>query len=166
MEVYTNTTKQLNYLSGNRAVMTIAELPDTSFNIRNFQLPSIQLPSAEHPSPYFNRPEYGDKVLWESLEVEFIVLEDMSNWLQAYSWINMVGSPRERTKEFAKTPFKYSDATVTLYSSHGNPIVRYKFIECVPTVLGGVQFTEELQETSTVTSYLTMEYLRYDIEVL
>jgi hypothetical protein len=159
-------TKQLNYLSGNRAVLNIAELPDTSFNIQNFSLPSLQLPAATHNSPYFDRPEYGDKIAWESLEAEFIVLEDMSNWLQAYNWINSVGSPRDRTKEFAKAPFKYSDATVTLYSSHNNPLVRFKFIECVPTVLGGVRFNEVISETTTVTSFLTMEYLRYDVEVV
>ena len=166
MQVNTNITKQLNYLSGNRAVMQIASLPDTSFNIKNFQIPTMTLPSADHSSPYFERPEVGDKITYEALDVEFIVLEDISNWLQAYSWVNYIGSPRERKQEYAKTPFIYSDATVTVYSSHNNPLVRVKFIECVPVALGGIQFNEEIMETSTVTSYLTMEYLRYDIEIV
>lgn len=166
MNIDSNITKQLNYLSGNRAVMQISQLPDTSFNIKNFQIPTIQLPSADHPSPYFDRPDVGDKLSYEALDVEFVVLEDLSNWIQAYSWINYIGSPRDRKKEYDKTPFIYSDATVTVYSSHNNPLVRVKFIECVPVVLGGIQFNEEIMETSTVTSFLTMEYLRYDVELV
>jgi hypothetical protein len=166
MEQNQGTNQHLNYLSGNRSVLTINELPDTSFTIVGFPLPGLQLPAPEHPSPYFQRPEFGETLLFESLDVDFIVMEDLSNWLEIYSWMNHLGAPRDKSKEHKGRPFTYSDATVTVYSSHNNPLIRVHFKDCVPVALGNIAFTEDIQETTTVQSFMTMQYWRYDVELV
>ena len=157
------TNPHLNYLSGNRAVLTIHELPNTSFTLVNFQLPGLNLPAPTQPSPYFERPEYGETLLFESLNVDFLVMEDLSNWIELYKWMNTLGSPRDKHLEFKPRKFTYSEATVTIYSSHNNPLLRVNFLECVPTALGGIQFDEGIQETSVVRSFLNLQYWRYDL---
>jgi hypothetical protein len=156
--------QHLNYLSGNRAVLTIHELPDTSFTLVDFQIPGLQLPPPEHASPYFQRPEYGETLLYEALDLDFIVMENLSNWLEIHDWMNHLGAPRDKAKEHKGRPFTYSDATVTVYSSHNNPLLRVHFRECVPASLGHIAFSESIQETTTVQSFLTLQYWRYDIE--
>jgi hypothetical protein len=43
-------------------------------------------------------------------------------------------------------------------------MLRFTFIGLTPVSLGGVEFTEDLQETTATTSSMTFAYERYDIE--
>ena len=55
-------SSNLNYLSGNRAVLTLPKLTDTTFTINNFKLPGISLPAAIQETPFAAVPHMGDKV--------------------------------------------------------------------------------------------------------
>jgi hypothetical protein len=157
--------KFLNYLSGNRCVFTIPDLTSTSFTINGFELPSITLPAAPQATPLIRVPVYGETLTYQELTLDFLVMENLENWLEFHTWIRSLGFPEE-SKEFKNRKFDKIDGYATIYSSHNNPIIRFKFLNLVPIQLGGILFTEAIQETTAVVSSITMEYERYDVEII
>lgn len=155
--------KFLNYLSGNRCVFTMPDLTSTSFTINGFELPPISLPPAIQPSPLIMMPTHGETLTYDDLTLEFLVMESLENWLELHSWIRALGFP-EKSQEFKNRTLTNIDGYATIYSSHNNPIIRFKFINVIPIQLGGITFSESIDETTTVMSSITLSYERYDIE--
>lgn len=160
-----STTDNLNYLSGNRAVLTIPGLTDTNYTLQSFPLPDIFLPAARIESPFAVQPFMGDKVEYEPLKVSFIVNENLSNWLELHNWLRNLGAPEDK-KEFRNKTLEFQDVLITVYNSHNNPILGFKFIDCVPTRLQGIDFTETISETEHKVVTFELEYQRYDISFI
>lgn len=151
----------LNYTTKNRAVLNFPALPNMSMTLKGIPLPGIELPPVETPSPFFQKKHAGDKVFYETLNVVFIVDELLTNWLEIYNWIIGLGAPEDKVQYRGK-PHHELDAYMTIYSSHNNPILKVKFLECVPTSLGGLPYEEDVSETEPVETTATFEYLRYE----
>ncbi len=154
----------LNYLSGNRAVFTIPELSETSFTVNGFELPAISLPNAFQATQNIMKPVAGETLEFSELTINFLVMENLSNWREIYDWMRALGAPFSKKAEYLKGHPRWADAFVTIYSAKNNPIMRVKFIDAVPVNLGAITFSEEIQETTTLTCSVTFAYERYDIE--
>lgn len=151
----------LNYVSKNRGKLVIPALSNTTFNMRDFDLPGIDLPPVLTPSPFYDKKLYGDKVEFEPLVCTFLVDEEISNWLEIFNWMIGLGAPEDKV-QYRERTLTELDAYITIYSSHNNPIHRIRFLECTPVALSGVTFEEGISETTTIEATLTMEYLRYE----
>lgn len=158
-----NNTNLLNDLARNRAVATIPNMKDTSFTLVNFQLPGMSLPAARQPTPFTDKPQPGEKIMFDPITLEFIVTENLENWLEVQQWFYSLGAPISK-QQFKDRPFTFQDISVTIFSSHNNPILRIKFIGCVPTSLEGVQLTTTETEPGTIVSSFTVEYDYFEVE--
>jgi hypothetical protein len=154
----------LNYLSGNRAVFTIPELSDLSFTVNNFELPGVTLPAAYQATQNISKPVAGETLEYTDLNISFIVMENLSNWLEIHNWMRALGAPFSKQAEYLKDYPRWADGYVTVYSAKNNPLLRVKFIDVVPVALGTLSFSEEIQETTTMTCSVTFSYERYDLE--
>lgn len=155
----------LNLLTNSRAELRISALPNVTYTLTEYPLPGVELPTAKLPSPFVDFPIHGDKPVYDPLLLTFIVTENLENWLEAHSWIRALAYPKEYP-EYANRKIDSVDASLVIYSSHNNPVLRVTFIGCVPTRLGDIDFTTRASDTDNVTSTLMLEYARYDIEVL
>lgn len=152
----------LNYLTKNRATFTIPALNNLTLTIKSFQLPGISLPPVETPSPFFQKHHAGDKVLFDTLNLVFQVDEQLVSWLEVFKWIIGLGAPVDKVQYREKEHFEL-DGYLTIYSSHNNPIVRFKFLECIPTDLSPLDFEEGVTDTEHMDASVAIEYLRYEI---
>ena len=139
----------LNKLARNRSTLEIAMFPNTSFTLSNYSVPGMSLFPAQQSSPFFDKPVYGDKLHYDDLICEFIVNEDLSNYLE---------------EKIHPMPMTYTDATMTIYTSHNNPFMRVQFLDVIPVQIGELQFSENTNETEEVTCMVVFKYQRYDIE--
>lgn len=155
------TNVALNYLSKNRAVVTIPALRNLSITLKNWSLPGISLPPIEVPSPFYQKKFAGDKVLYETFQASFLVDSELKNWLSIYYWMIGLGAPEDKS-QYREKILDELDLYLTVYSAKNNPIVKFKFIESIPTYLGRIDFTEDITETTPVESYFTLEYLRFE----
>lgn len=154
------TTSLLNYLSANRLVMDINNLPNLSFTIQSHNLPGLELPAPKQPTPIVDIPQMGDKIKNEPLQVTFIVTEGLENWLEIRDWMTSNASQRERVGR--SIPFGAVPVTITAYDSSNNSIGQFTFIGCVPTVLSGIDTTTKIDMTTELSANLTMEFERFD----
>lgn len=151
----------LNKLAKNRSTLEIAMFPNTSFTLSNYSVPGMSLFPAQQSSPFFDKPVYGDKLHYDDLICEFIVNEDLSNYLEMHDWMKNMAHPEEKIHPM---PMTYTDATMTIYTSHNNPYMRVQFLDIIPVQIGELQFSENTTETEEVTCMVVFKYQRYDIE--
>lgn len=151
-----------NYLTATRASFELSEMPNTSFTVTRWNLPGINTGAPRQPTPFVDIPLRGDKLVFEPLTIEFIVVEDLVNWTSIYDWLVGITAPR-RGKEFVNKPHEYMDGSITVYSSHNNKFMVVQFKHLVPISLSEIQFTSEDTETQYVKASATFMYQDFDI---
>lgn len=152
----------LNFLSANRAVLTIPSLPETSYSLNKFKIPGLSLPAAVSQTPFRFEPFVGDKLQYDDLECTFIVTANLSNWLELYSWLRGISAPSDKS-QFRNKDIEYEDLFITVFSSQNNPILKIVFENAVITQLEGIDFDESITETTTRTCDITFKYSAYEI---
>lgn len=154
--------KNQNYLTATRASFDLSDLPNTSFTVTNWNLPGVSTGAPRQPTPFVDIPVRGDKLVFEPLIVEFIVVEDLSNWNSIYDWLVGITAPR-RGQEFVNKPHEYMDGTITVYTSHNNKFMTFQFKHLVPISLSDITFTTEDNETQYIKATATFMYQDFDI---
>lgn len=153
----------LNKLAKNRSTLEIALFPNTSFTLSNYSIPSVFLSPATQSSPFFDKPIYGDKLYYDDLMCEFLVNEDLSNYLEMHDWMKNTAHPEEKLNPI---PLTYTDAIMTIYTSHNNPFIKIKFLDLIPVQVGSLQLSENTSETEEVSCMIVFKYQRFDIEFI
>lgn len=151
--------QNMNFLTTNRATLQIKGLEDFEFAVTGFTLPSLELPVSPVETMFLTGREAGDKPIYGDVEVEFIIDEDMKNWITVYEWFQ--GLIFQRTS----TP-RNSDGAIIIYSSHNNPIIKIKLYEMIPSYLSAIRFSEDIPVTTPLKAEAHFSILYYDIEKL
>jgi len=173
-----------DYLRPNAFRFTIKDLPNTSFTCQSANLPSISLGFAVQPTPFTDVPRIGDKVNFGEFTIRFLVSEDMSNYLELYTWLIALGFPSNYTQysSFVSTrqnrfPFitnnfgkidtlAYSDGTLTILDSTNNPKTNIIFKDLFPISLEALDFDISTQTLEYFTAIASFKYTTFDVEPL
>lgn len=141
----------VDYIQNSQFRFVITKLPTVEYFITSVNLPQISLSGeAEINTPFKQLSFGGDTVVYEDLVVEFLVDEDLKNWLEINDWIKGIGFPRSREQfstELANSvqlpESIFSDATLVLLTNKNNPNLQVTFENIFPTQLSGLQFTTQ-----------------------
>jgi len=158
----------LNPLSPNGFQFSIQKLPELTYFAQQVALPSINLPNISINTPFSTLQIAGDTLTYESLSIDFLVDENMSNYLAISDWIIAMGFPETydqyiswqnkdsiNISELAKN---YSDATLQILDSSNNPIQTVTFVDIIPTSLGNMTFLSTSSDVNYITCNVTFEY--------
>lgn len=151
----------INPLSPNGFLFSIQKLPALNFFAQEINLPGLTLGAPEFGNPFQLQPLPGESITFDSLNVRFLVDEDMSNYMAIFNWIVALGFPenydqyvtfknadsRGITSELAKN---FSDATMQILGSNNVAVQTVKFIDVFPISLTSLIF----QSTNTDVQYL------------
>ena len=92
----------LDYIHSSQFRFLITKLPTVEYFVTSVNLPQISLSGeAEINTPFKEISLGGDTVIYEDLSVEFLVDEDLKNWLEVYEWIQGIGFPESRGKQYS-----------------------------------------------------------------
>ena len=152
----------INPLANNGFQFTINKLPEISYFSTSVSLPDISLPAVESASSFSHIFETGDTLDYSDFTVEFIVNEDMSNYLAIYNWITGLGFP-ENYDEFNNVvkgdPLnESSDGAVHILSSSNNVIRTILFYDMRPVSLGGWSMNSTSDDVEYITCSATFRY--------
>lgn len=156
-----NTT--LNYLLPSKASLDIMGALPFSINVQSFKIPRMYGFIAEQATPMYQIPLPGNKLVYNLLEVSFLVTEDLSSWLNIHQWIRSIYQP-ERTEEYINKKMYLEQIVLTVYSSANNPIYRVKFIDAFPVKLDEIAFEVGEPTADPVRSKVEFAFRRFDIE--
>ena len=112
-------------------------------------------------------PFIGDKLTYNEMIANIILDEDMKAYTEMHDWMrrildedNVTAIDRFRN---ANLPPAQSDITLSILSSHNNPVVRIKYRDCIPTALTDIQFQSTGGGTEFITFGASFRFTYFDI---
>ena len=143
-----------------------------SFLCQQASIPSINLgdvliPTAGLvPLPREGNIRYGD------LTVEFIVDEDLRNYMEIHNWMRALGTPQyydERAawetkyQDAPSQDVRFSDATLQVLNNNNLANFDVVFKDLFPTELSTLTFDVSRDDNSFMTAEATFKYTLYEI---
>lgn len=149
-----NITGQNRYrlmLTGERFRNNPLELMCTSVTMPGVSSGLISLSSPARPIP-----QPGGSLTYDDLFVNFIVSEDLSEWLYVFNWIKDInyGSCVDAV------PY-YSQIELMILTNKFNPLMSFTFHNAFPYVLGVVDFREDIATIETINTSVTFKFTDY-----
>ena len=136
--------------------------------------------TAVQPTYLKDIPVPGDKVLYDDLNVRFLVDENMENYLSIYKWMTGLGYPEnagqfpQLRKDDIRTNasvsdegdpryFEFSDATLQVLNSNYKPSVLINFKDAFPVSLSTLDFDVTTRDYNYFTAEATFKYTIFNI---
>ena len=169
-----------NYMSPLGFKLVITKTPKVDFLCQSANIPSISMGTAIQPTYLKDIPVPGDKVLYDDLNIRFLVDEKMENYLAIHKWITGLGYQEnlgqydQLRKDDRRTDgrvgddgdpryFEFSDATLQILNSNYKPSVLINFKDAFPISLSTLDFDVTARDYSYFTAEVTFKYTIYNI---
>lgn len=162
----------INPLSSNGYNFSITKLPEVSFFCQEVQLPGMTLPTYDINTPLSVLPFAGEIINYDDLNIQFLVDENMSNYVAIYNWMIGLGFPEDNNQYssfinsqdtgYSRTNREYSDATLTILGSNNNPVKTVKFIDVLPLNLSSMTFQSTSADVNYIVGNATFKISRYE----
>ena len=182
-----------DYASPNQWRINFDRLPLTTWFCTNANIPGITLGEAQYPTPMSDIPISGDKLTFDTLNIQFLVDEELKNYREMWEWLGGLGFPKQHSqfsdvlsesklntvlpgasrmtysnKAGQKTTLtdgaSYSDATMTFYNSKNIAKVEVHFRDIFPTSLSGIDLTTDTSDVEYIRVDASFRYLYYEFK--
>ena len=189
--VNTREPTKLDYASPVQFRFKCSKLPTVEFFCQTANIPGISIGTASMPTGLKDIPIPGDKLTYGSLNVDFMIDENLENYREIHGWLTGLGFPKSHaqfetfinagsdrfptsnatanSREAGKVDdvgfdvgAQYSDATLSILSSKNNPILEVRFRDLYPTSLSGLSYDQQAGDTSYLTGTVAFSYLIYE----
>ena len=97
--VIDRTPSKFDYASPIQFRFKMTKLPNVEFFVQTANIPAIALGETSIETPLKDIPMPGDKVTYSSLDVSFLVDENLNNYKEIHDWITGLGFPQDH-KQF------------------------------------------------------------------
>ena len=158
---------KFDYASPIQFRFKMTKLPNVEFFIQSANIPGISLGETSMPTPLKDISMPGDKLTYQTLEVSFLVDENLNNYKEIHDWIIGLGFPQDHTQfktllgtgadrfpgRIANTAATgtsiaqpvseggiYSDATLTVLNSKNIAKTEIRFQNVFPISLGSLSY--------------------------
>lgn len=158
-----------NYLSTNFFRLEVTRLPTVTYFCQSVSLPALTLTPVEQPTSLGLNPKFiGGKYAYDDLTVNFIVDENMLNWLEVFNWMKDIGTmeklnntiDRKQNMEF------FSDILLVVTNSVYKPKYHIRFKDSFPIALTGIDFNSASSDNEPVMASATFTYTSYSVTAL
>jgi hypothetical protein len=147
-----------------RVTIDASEFANLQFFCTTATVPSLT--QSEVLQGYKNKNAYfpGDTIEYSTLEVTFIVDEELKNYIEMYNWLKTdAGYNTENTKTGPTThQVKFKDITLSILTSKNTINKQVKFSDAFPTSLGELQFTTQDTAVEYITCTVSFRYNRFE----
>ena len=188
--VETRAPDKMDYASPIQFRFKITKLPQVEFFIQTANIPGITLGSTSFETPLKDIAGVGDKVTYQTLDVSFIVDENLNNYKELHDWIIGLGFPKDYTQfqtmqatgadrfpgstrstavTGTNTPQPlseggiYSDATLTVLNSKNIAKTEIRFQNVFPISLGSLSYDVKASDVDYLQVQASFNYMYYEI---
>ena len=155
----------LNPLTSSGFKFSIQKLPDVSYFMQQVSLPSVQLGESIQSSNFVDAPLPGDRMVFDPLEITFIVDSSMANYTSIFNWVQGLGAPENHAQYSsfltASDNKVYSDATLQVLDPLGNSVKSIQFVDVFPVSLSALSFRSDVTDSEHLIATATFRYTLY-----
>ena len=182
---------KLDYASPIQFRFKMTKIPNVEFFVQSANIPGISLGTATVTTPLYDYPVPGDTIQYSTLDISFLVDENLNNYKELHDWISGLGFPKNHT-QFAnlqatgadrfpgstassvatgskRTPAPlaeggiYSDATLTVLNSKNIAKTEIRFQNVYPISLGSLSYDIKASDVDYLQVQASFNYMYYDI---
>lgn len=165
--------------SGNFKLL-IEKLPTVEYYVRSVNIPGVSFTEATLGTKVGLKAYFpGDTIAFGTLDVEFLVDEDLQNFKEVYDWMDAIVPIKDVTDysnyvSTVKTDGgrmsaidndlnQYSDITLVINTNKNVANKFFRFYDCFPLSLDGLSFAAG-SDMDAVTSKVSFRFSYYDIK--
>jgi hypothetical protein len=140
-------------------------IPNVVFFVQNVTIPGISSESIPVPSPTNPFFAQGDRVQYETLNITFIIDEEMKNYEEIYNWIHGYAFPQDNSqyREIVKKQQLKSDISLTILNSTKKKSLEFQFVDCFPLSLESVNLSTTQTDLEYPQCSVSFQYDYYKI---
>jgi len=152
-----------NHLLNNSFKFSIDRIPYVTYFCQKANIPSLDFGFVEQPTKFGTKLQLsGTLYEFSTLEVSFIVDENMKNWLEIFDWMKSLGSMEDFNAN-VPTAQHQTDAEMIILSSAYRPLLSVQYKGVFPINLSGIDFDSAVADPEPVLATTTFQYRSYDI---
>ena len=161
-----------NFLSPIGFLFLLDKAKKVSFLCQKVNIPTIDLGKVDIPTPSLIPIPREGNVRYGELTLEFIVDEDLRNYMEIHNWIRALGTPqsydeRKDWKDKFQTEIsqdvRFSDATLQVLNNNNLANFDVVFKDLFPVSLSTLSFDAAQNDNDFVIASVTFEYTLYEI---
>lgn len=139
--------------------------------VQDISLPGVSAGQPIQPTFLADIPHIGDKLQYDSVDLTFLVQENMENYKQLYNWFLRIADPNAmplgphgtnpslRTKDRSKL---YCDISIHVLNNNSNVASTIYLVDAFPITLSPLQFSTMNEDVLTANCVFAYSYLRFD----
>ena len=167
-----NQIENRNFLSPIGFKFTIAKDNKIDFFSNTARIPGINLGVALQPTPLKMLDVPGDILQYEDFVLDFLVDENLENYLLIHNWLTGLGFPEKQTQfdqlirdqdNLEDRKLQFSDGTLSILNSNYREIAKVRFRDLFPTSLTSLDFNATDTDINYFTAQVSFKYTIYDI---
>jgi len=158
--------------------VTFERLQGLTYFCQSANLPGLSLTEIPIPTPFVDLYVPGEKLVYDTFNLTFLVDEDLRSWTEIHDWIRGITFPTDfkeyvdlakqssgasMRRSIGSKP-QYSDASMSIYTNKNNVNFRIKLYEVFPTSLSTIVFSTGDTAENIVTADATFRFTYYDYE--
>ena len=169
-----------NYLSSTGFKFVLNRAPKTAFLTNKANIPGITLGVAEH-SQYLTNPipVPGDTMQFGDFDLEFLIDEDLTNYMEIQNWMRGLGFPEtlQQIYDFQNDEQSYynpngtrnndmnlySDGTLFILNSNDIPMFNIVYRRMFPYRLTTLEYDATNTSEEYFTATVSFKYMMYNI---
>lgn len=163
----------INPLSPTGFRFTVAKIPEVEFFCQEVNLPDITLGESLVNTPLSKMYVPGEMLDFGTLDIQFLIDENLSNFRAIKNWLVALGFPEDhtqytnyinqdqinRTSELARS---MSEATLSILTNNSNENKIVVFKNVFPINLGGLQFTATDPDVNYLVGRASFRFTYYE----
>ena len=165
-------------LQPNKFTLNLSRAPNLQYFCQTVTLPGLSTSEIPVQNPFVELYAPGEKAIYDTLNVTFLVDAEMTAWLEIHDWLRAMTFPTDyeeyrnlgllnkfTTASNSKSP-QYTDGAVTILSAANKPYFRINFIDMFPISLGGFMMSATDTPETIITSDATFRFTYFNVEKL
>ena len=135
-----NQPENLNQLNVISFQTNFLRMPMVDYFCQRVSIPGITSSSIVQSTPFADVPVEGDHLVFEDLSLDFIVDEDLKNYIEIYDWLKALGFPDNFAQYNSQEQELKSDVNIVIHTNKSNPNYIVNFKDIFPIALGAINF--------------------------
>tara|TARA_B100002019_G_scaffold256598_1_gene240093 strand:- start:1649 stop:2209 length:561 start_codon:yes stop_codon:yes gene_type:complete len=173
---YDSQLKNKNYLSPIGFVFILEKARKVSFLCQSAEIPTMSISEIAIPTPGFVQLPLPDgQATFANLELQFIVDENLENYMQIHNWMRAISTPEEYEDRFQwieentrnnmdTPPLTFvSDGTLQVLNNNNIANFDVTFTDMFPVALSSLPFDVTQTDNSYFTATVTFQYTSYQM---
>ncbi len=178
MTVLNRNPSNPNMLQPNKFTLNLSRAPNLQYFCQTITLPGLSTSEIPVQNPFVELYAPGEKAIYDTLNVTFLVDAEMTAWLEIHDWLRALTFPTDyeeyrnlgllnkfTTAANSKKP-QYTDGAVTILSAANKPYFKINFIDMFPISLGGFMMSATDTPETIITSDATFRFTYFNVEKL